>query len=237
LAALLALLVVTALAEMVSVGAIFPFLSALGNAQQLLDAPRWQPLLGLLQISTPQQLVWAMALGFIGAVGVSNGLRLLTLRSQSRLAAAIGADISSQVYHTTLYQPYSFHVRQNSSDLIQIVTIDTDRLSGILLQLLSFFANLLLTPALIATLLVINWQMAVGTTLILGVAYTLILRSRDRQLRRNSEVVSQCGQQKVKVVQEGIGGIRDVLLDHSQDFFDRAYDRDERRLNQANATN
>ena len=237
LAALLALLVVTALAEMVSVGAIFPFLSALGNAQQLLDAPRWQPLLGLLQISTPQQLVWAMALGFIGAVGVSNGLRLLTLRSQSRLAAAIGADISNQVYHTTLYQPYSFHVQQNSSDLIQIVTIDTDRLSGILLLLLSFFANLLLAPALIATLLVINWQMAVGTTLILGVAYTLILRSRNRQLRRNGEVVSQAGQQKVKVVQEGIGGIRDVLLDHSQDFFDRAYDRYERRLKQANATN
>jgi len=230
-------MVITSLSDMVSVGAIFPFLSALGNAQQLLDAPRWQPLLGLLQIGTPQRLVWAMALVFIGAVGLSNGLRLLTLRSQNRLAAAIGADISSQVYHTNLYQPYSFHVRQNSSDLIQIVTVDTDRLTSILLQLLTFFANLLLAPALIATLLVINWQVAVGATLILGVAYTLIFRSRDRQLRRNSGVISQSGQQKVKVVQEGIGGIRDVLLDHSQDFFERAYGRDERRLKQSNATN
>lgn len=90
LAAQLTLMVITSLAEMVSVGAIFPFLSALGNTQQLLDAPRWQPLLGLLQIGTPQRLVWAMALVFIGAVGLSNGLRLLTLRSQNRLAAAIG---------------------------------------------------------------------------------------------------------------------------------------------------
>jgi ATP-binding cassette subfamily B protein len=238
LAALLALMVVTSLAEMVSVGAIFPFLSALGNAEGLLQAPRLQPLFELLQIDTTQQLVLLLALGFIGAVGVSNGLRLLTLRSQNRLAAAVGADISSQVYHTTLYQPYSFHVGQNSSDLIQIVTTDTDRLTnGILLQLLLFFTNLLLTPALIATLLVINWQMAVGSALILGVAYTLIFRSRDRQLRRNSGVISQTGQQKVKVVQEGIGGIRDVLLDHSQGFFDRAYGRDERRLKQANATN
>ena len=238
LAALLALLVVTALAEMVSVGAIFPFLSALGNAQQLLDAPRWQPLLGLLQISTPQQLVWAMALGFIGAVGVSNGLRLLTMRSQNRLAAAIGADISSQVYHTILYQPYSFHVRQNSSDLIQIVTSDTSQVTSIiLLPLSTFFANLLLALALIATLLAINWAMAVGSALILGVAYTLIFRSRDRQLHRNSWVMSLAGQQKVKIVQEGLGGIQDVLLNHSQDFFDQAYARYERQLNQANVTN
>ncbi len=237
LGALLTLMVVTSLAEMVSVGAIFPFLSALGNAQQLLDAPRWQPLLGLLQISTPQQLVGVMALGFIGAVGVSNGLRLLTLISQNRLSRAIGADISSQVYHTTLYQPYSFHVQQNSSDLIQIVTSDSPGVTIILSQFLIFITNLLLAPALIVTLLVINWAMAVGSALILGVAYTVIFRSRDRQLRRNSGVIAQTGQQKVKAVQEGIGGIRDVLLDHSQGFFDQAYAQNERRLQQANATN
>jgi ABC-type multidrug transport system fused ATPase/permease subunit len=237
LGALLALMVVTSLAEMVSVGAIFPFLLALGNEEGLLQQARWQPLFELLQIDTTQRLVWAMALGFIGAVGVSNGLRLLTLRSQNRLAAAVGADISSQVYHTTLYQPYSFHVRQNSSDLIQVVSGDTGRLTGILLELLNFLTNLLLAPALIATLLVINWQVAVGSALILGVTYTLIFRIRDRQLRHNSGVISRAGQQKVKLVQEGLGGIRDVLLDHSQGFFDRAYGRIERRLIQANAMN
>jgi len=162
----------------------------------------------------------------------------LFLHCQYRLSAGVSADISSQVYHTTLYQPYSFHVRQNSSDLIQTVTLDTERLSNyVLLQILLFLTNLLLAPALIATLLLINWQMALGSALILGVAYTLIFRSRDRLLRYNSSLVSEAGQQKVKVVQEGIGGIREVLLDHSQVFFDQAYSRYERLLKQAGATN
>lgn len=217
-----------------TVGAIFPFLSALGNAQGLLQAPQWQLLLGLLQIDTPQRLVLMMALGFISALGVANGLRLLALQVRYKLAAAIAADVSSQVYYTTLYQPYSFHVRQNSSDLIQTVTLDTDRLTNdILIQFVDFLANALLAPALIITLMLIDWRVAIGAALILGTAYAVIFRMRQRLLKHNSALFSQAGQHKVKVVQEGIGGIREVLLDRSQPFFHRAYQRDEQRLRQA----
>ncbi|NMF82632.1 ABC transporter ATP-binding protein [Nodosilinea sp. P-1105] len=236
--ALLALLVVSSVSEMVTVGAIFPFLSALGNAQGLLAAPRWQPLWGLLQVDTPQRLVLVLALGFIVALGVANGLRLLALQMRYRLAAAIAADVSSRVYYTTLYQPYNFHVRQNSSDLIQTVTLDTDRLTtNILLPVLEFLANALLAPALIVTLMLIDWQVAIGAALILGTAYTVIFRMRQRLLKRNSARFSQAGQHKVKVVQEGIGGIREVLLDHAQPFFYEAYQRDEQRLRRAQVTN
>ncbi len=238
LLALLGLLVVSSVSEMVTVGAIFPFLSALGNAQGLLAAPRWQPLWGLLQVDTPQRLVLVLALGFIVALGVANGLRLLALQVRYRLAAAIGADFSSRVYYTTLYQPYHFHVRQNSSDLIQTVTLDTDQLINyILIPLVDFLANALLAPALIVTLMLIDLQVAIGAALILGTAYTVIFRMRQRLLRRNSAVFSQAGQHKVKVVQEGIGGIREVLLDHAQPFFYNAYQRDEQRLRRAQVTN
>ena len=238
MAALSGLLVVTSLAEMVSVGAIFPFLSALGNAEGLLQEPRLQPVFGVLQIDSTQRLVLVMALGFIAALGVANGLRLLNLNSQLKLAAAIAADVSSRVYENTLYQPYSFHVRQNSSDLIQIVTLDTDRLiNNILIPGLSFLANALLAPALIFTLVLIDWRVAIGAALILGTAYILIFRTRQRLLRRNSVLLSEAGQHKVKVVQEGIGGIREVLLDQAQPFFQQAYRRDEQVLRRASVTN
>lgn len=237
LMALLLLMVITSLAEMVSVGSVFPFLAALGSAQKLLQAPGWQPLLGRLQIETPQQLVGALALGFIGAAGLSNGLRLLSLDMQNRVMAVVATDISTQVYYTTLYQPYRFHVGQNSSDLIQAITLDADRFALAVKQLLILIANILLAPALITTLLLINWQMAVGAALILGVAYYLIFRSREHLLRQNSRLISEAGQQKVKVVQEGLGGIRDVLLSHSQDYFGQAYYRQERLLRQKDVTN
>ena len=238
LGALLGVLVLSSLSEMVSVGAIYPFLSVLGNAQELLQQPHLQPIFERLQIETPQRLVLMVALGFIVTLGIANGLRLLTLNLRYRLAAAIGADISSQVYYTTLYQPYRFHVKQNSSDLIQTVTLDTNQLvSSLLIPLVDFITHAILAPALILTLIWIDGRVALGAALILGTAYVMIFRARQRLLKRNSAPFSQAGQRKVQVVQEGIGGIREILLDHSQPFFHSAYQYHERVARRAQVSN
>lgn len=238
LGALLLLMLLSSVSEMVSVGAIFPFLGALTNAQMLLNAPHLQPVLNLLQIQTPTQLVRALAVGFIVAAVLANGLRLLTLHVRLRLAAAVGSDISSQVYYTTLRQPYSFHVQHNSSDLMQTVTGDTTLLtSNILIPLVAFLTDALVIPALMGTLLFIDGNIALWTGVILGGAYTVIYRTRQRLLKRNSKIIAESGQRKIKVVQEGIGGIRDVLLGHSQEFFERVYLGAEAAFKQATATN
>ncbi|MEL7357708.1 MAG: ABC transporter ATP-binding protein [Cyanobacteria bacterium J06560_6] len=234
---LLLLLILTSLSEMVSLGAIFPFLSALGNAEALLQTDRLQPILRLLQIQTAPQLVRSLAFGFIAAVVVANSLRLLTLHISVRLAAAMGADISSQIYHATLHQPYSFHTQHNSSDLMQTITLDTNKLTLLLRVSLTLLSNAMLAPALLITLVLIDAQIAIGAVVILAGSYIIIYRTRRQLLRRNSEIVSQAGQKRIKIVQESVGGIRDVLLDHSQSFFEQSYLRAENSLKQAFATN
>jgi ATP-binding cassette subfamily B protein len=238
LGGLLLLLVASSIGEMLTVGAIFPFLSALTNPQAVLAQPRLQPLWDWLQVQTPPQLVLALAIGFVIVLALANAVRWLALIVRYRLAAAIAAEISCQVYYTTLYQPYCFHVRQNSSDLIQTLTLDTDLLTReILLQFVEFLCQALLVPALIITLMLIDWQLAIGAALILGAAYGGIFLVRRRLLQQNSFRISQAGQHKVKVVQEGIGGIRELLLSHSQPFSYQAYRYDEQRLRQATVTN
>ncbi|MEM6253250.1 MAG: ABC transporter ATP-binding protein [Cyanobacteria bacterium P01_D01_bin.156] len=238
LGVLLLLLILTALSEMTSVGAIFPFLTALDNAESLLNNPHLQPGITLLQVKTTQQLVTWLGMIFIGVVLLANGLRLVTLHIRTRLAAAIGADISSQVYCNTLRQPYNFHVTQNSSDLIQTLTADVESLtSGVLLPFLVLVSNALLIPALVVMLLLVDGKIALGTAILLGGTYVIIYRTRQHLLKRNSKILAYSNQQKIQVVQEGIGGIRDVLLGNSQHFFEQIYLRHESALRQAKATN
>ena len=238
LAVLWASMVVTSLTEMLSVGAIFTFLSALNNAEALLMESRLQLFFLVFQVDTTERLVLVLAAGFVVALGVANGLRLMNLYLQLKLAAIVAEDVSSRIFENTLYQPYNFHVRQNSSDLIQIVTLDMDMVSNnVLISSLSFLANSLLATALIVTLMLIDWRVAIEASLLLGMAYTIIFRTRKRLLRRNSELFSEAAQHKVKVVQEGIGGIRQVLLDNTQLFFQQAYSRDEQVLRRSRVTN
>lgn len=238
LSVLVILLVLSSLSEMVSLGALFPFLGALSNAKSLLVDPRWQPLISRINIQTTSQLVTGLALAFIVTIVVAAGLRLLALTVKTRLAAAIGSDLSSQIYRNTLRQPYSFHVQHNSSDLIQMVTGDTGQLiSGVITPLLTLLMDCLLAPALIGALIFIDWRIAISAAVILGVAYTLIYQQRKKLLRRNSKIATLAGQQRIKAVQEGIGGIRDVLLANTQDYFLNTYNEAERSFKRAKATN
>jgi ATP-binding cassette subfamily B protein len=232
------LMVLSSLSEMVSLGAIFPFLSAMSNPEILLSKPELQPVLTFLQIQTPKQLVTSLSIGFMIAVLLASGLRLLTLHCRVRLAAAIGADVSSQIYHITLSQPYSFHVNHNTSDLMQTVTGNTQALtSKILMPLLTLANDALLAPGLIITLVFVDAKVAVGATLVLGGGYIIIYRTRQKLLKQNSRIIVESGQKRIKAVQEGIGGIRDVLLNHNQKFFENSYVKSEKALKKATSTN
>jgi ABC-type multidrug transport system fused ATPase/permease subunit len=235
---LLLLMLLSSISQMVSLGAIFPFLSATTNAQQMLDNTTLQPLLNFLAINSARQLVTAVAVVFMVAAVVANALRLVNLQVQVRLAAMIGSDVSSEVYHRALHQPYSFHLQHNTSDLLQMVTGDTQALTQqVLIPLLAFANDIVLVPALILTLVAIDGRIAIGTAFVFGFSYWAIYTLRRQMLRRNSRIMAESGRKRIKAVQEGMGGIRDVLLDHSQPYFESGYRKAETSYKRAFATN
>lgn len=235
---LVLLMLVSSLSEMISLGAIIPFLEALSNPDMLLNSPIWQPWLASAQINSHSQLVNVMALFFVVTVVIANSLRLITLNAQVRLSAAIGSDLSSQVYRRSLQQPYSFHLQSNSSDLMQTVVDDTNRLSSnVLLPLLSLLTDGVLALSLIGALVIIDGRIAISAAIFLGSIYAFIYRFRKNLLRKNSKIISQVGQAKIKAVQEGLGGVRDVLIANTQDFFQDAYEKSERSLRYTQAKN
>ena len=238
LLSLFILMIVSALSEMVSLGAIFPFLEALSNPDQILGSSRWSSIISILEIETQSDLVYGLAFLFIATVIIANGLRLLTLNAKVRLSAAVGADLSCQIYGKTLRQPYGFHLQHNSSDLTETITGDMQRLtSAILNPLLTLLTNALLATSLMGALIVIDGRMAVAAATIFGGSYFIIYQARKKILKRNSKIIATAGQYKIKAVQEGLGGIRDILIAHKQDYFQRKFQQSESALKRAQATN
>jgi ABC-type multidrug transport system fused ATPase/permease subunit len=232
------LMAVAALSEMVALGSALPFLAALSNAPDLLVNARLQPLWSLLGITTVPQLVVAVGMGFAGAIILSNGLRLLTLRTQQFFAAAVASDLSQEVYRRTLLQPYSFHVRHNSSELIGTITQDVGSVGGAVLPYtLLLLVNGLVVVAIATTLIVIDPLITLGAACFLGIAYGWLLRISKQKLSRNSRLISDLSRLLIKSLQEGLGGIREVILDGSQGVFERRYHAADRPFRRASASN
>jgi ABC-type multidrug transport system fused ATPase/permease subunit len=235
---MLVLQIIAAGSEILSLGAVIPFLGALANAPQLLSQPAMQPWLHLLSVQTPQQLVVAMAVLFGGAIVLSNALRLLTIRMQFRFSAEIGNTISAEVYRRTLYQPYSFHTQHSSSEIIALSTSDAASVSSGLIPAAFYFAtNSLIVIAITVTLVALDPWVALAAAVVVGGAYGLIIVKTREALHRNGRKISELNAQSVKAIQEGLGGIRDVLIDGTQPVFESAYRQANRAMLQAHGTN
>lgn len=228
LALLLFVMLASGLAELVSLGAVLPFLAVLSNPEQLWQQPWIQPLARSVGYSQSQQLVLPATVAFALAAVLAAVIRLLNLWLNARLAAAMGSDLSCEAFFRTLYQPYQVHVRRNSSTLIsgmtQHIALTVDALNASL-QIASSFV---VATGLLVGLLLVDWQVAFSTAGIFGIAYGLVAISSRGQLHQNGDRIAVAINQRVKALQEGLGAIRDVLLDGSQGTFLEVYRRSDR---------
>ena len=118
---LLILMIIASLFEVISVGMILPFIGVLASPEQIYYHPLAQTFINFLQITDSSQLALPITIFFIFIILLTGLIRLILLYSLTRLSFATGADISIDIYRRNLYQEYSYHVSQNSSELINSI--------------------------------------------------------------------------------------------------------------------
>lgn len=223
----------SALAEVVSLGAVLPFLAVLTVPGKVLHYPFVGSLVRFWGLTSPQTLVLVLALGFASAAMVAGVLRTALLRAMTRVAYGTGADFSVEVYRRTLYQPYQVQIGRNSSELISAITGKLAETVTVLNQLLFLLSSGVLVVFITSALFFINPAVAALATFTFGSGYALITYRSRRQLRINSQRVAVEHTQVIKALQEGLGGIRDVLLDGTQPVYCDIYRQSEYAMRRA----
>ena len=141
-------------------------------------------------------------------------MRLFLLWAQTRLGHAIGADFSIGIYSRTLYQPYSVHVARNSSEVIAGVSLKANHVvNSIVMPFLTICSNVLIMLFILLALVTIEPIIAISSFLGFGTIYVIVTLITKKNLDRDSLRVNHESNQVFKALQEGLGGIRDVLID------------------------
>ena len=224
-------------AELVSLGAVLPFLAVLSDPDRLWQHPLIQALAELVGFTAASDLLLPATLAFAAAAVLAALIRLLNLWLNGRLAAAVGSDLSCEAYRRTLYQPYGVHVQSNSAAVITGTTTQINLTVVALNSLLQLITSAVVAAGLLTGLLVIDAPVAVAAAALFGSAYVVLAITARRELRRNGQKIAEASSQQVKALQEGLGAIRDVLLDGSQPTYLQIYrqaDRHQRHLQAKN---
>jgi ABC-type multidrug transport system fused ATPase/permease subunit len=219
---LLGLMLVSAFAEVVSLGAVLPFLGILTAPGLVFKHPAVANVAKAWGITSADQLVLPLTVAFAAAALIAGSIRILLLWVSTRLAFACGADLSIEVYRRTLYQPYRVHLTRNSSVIISGMG-KVEATVNVLAQMLTLISSAVLIVAVMLALIAIDPVVASVAAIGLGVSYGLITWLSRRRLRRNSQRIAHERTQVIKALQEGLGGIRDVLLDGTQPVYCDVY--------------
>lgn len=238
LALLTVLMVITSFAEVVCIGAVVPFLGALMSPEKVFANAYIQPIVASFEITKPNQILLPLTLLFIAAAIFSTAMRLTLIWAQTRLGHAIGADLSVQTYEKTLYQPYLVHASRNSSEVIAGISGKVNVVvHNSLLPLLSAASSALMLVTIMTALVVLDPVLALVTFGGFGAVYALIMALSRKRLTQNSKRISRETNMVVKALQEGLGGIRDVLIDGTQAVYCKIYRSADLPLRRAQANN
>ncbi|HEX8571242.1 MAG TPA: ABC transporter ATP-binding protein [Allosphingosinicella sp.] len=213
------LMLLGAAAEMVTIGAALPFLALVADPDSALIPPR---LLRLLIAIGGSPVVGAALLLIAAALGSAMVRLALTWGSQ-RFVMAAGHDMAASVFGRMLRQPYSEQVRRNSSQTLAAVEKVQGVVFGLLQPAMQGVIGLFIALCVFALLLRIDARAAGIAAVSVTLAYvgvSLLLRPR---LRRNSEALAGTMVQRTRTVQEGLGGIRDIILDRSEPLFEAKF--------------
>ena len=212
------------LAEIISIGAVLPFLGILTAPEQVYQHSLMQPVIQILGLTEPKQLILPLTILFITAALLAGAIRLTLLYVMTRFSFATGADLSINIYRRTLYQEYEVHVSRNSSEVINGIIAKTNTvISGVISPILNLISSIILLIGIMGALFAINPTIALSASIGFGLLYGMVIRYTKTHLKNNSRTIADQSTQMIKSLQEGLGGIRDVLIDGTQQFYCKIY--------------
>ena len=221
---LLVLMLIASFAEILSIGAVLPFLGVLTTPERVFEHSLAQPFIQILGLTEPAQLLLPLTITFGLAAVVAGVMRLWLLWASTRLSFATGADLSMSIYRRTLYQPYEIHVARNSSGVINGIWSKVKGvIGGVIVPVLTLISASIMLIVILIAMLSVEPLIALATFGGFGLIYVSIIRITRIKKIRNSKAMAHESTQVVKSLQEGLGGIRDVLIDGSQEAYCHIY--------------
>jgi ATP-binding cassette subfamily B protein len=184
------------------------------------------------------QLLLPLTVVFAAAALIAGAMRLLMLWASTRLSFATGADLSISIYRRTLYQPYAVHCARNSSEVINGISSKANGvIYNIILPALTLISSSVMLVAILIALLAVDPVIALAAFGGFGLIYASIIRLTRKQLLADSQRIARESSHIIKSLQEGLGGIRDVLIDGSQTTYCQIYRNADLPLRRAQGNN
>lgn len=217
------LVVVMAFTELLGIASIAPFMALVGDISILEKSNVFAELYQISGLTDPMDFVFYTGLLVLVALTISTIVSMYTIWKLGLYGASVGIEIADRLYAYYMQEEWQFHASGSSAQLTKQVSTEAMRITGgIIGPLMQLNAKVVLAILISVSILIYNPVIAIVGLLIFATAYFLLYKLVRNKLISNGEEISQVSTDRFRLMNEGFGGIKDVLLlNRSHDFVKR----------------
>jgi ABC-type multidrug transport system fused ATPase/permease subunit len=225
-----------ALVETVTIGAVLPFLALLADPARAGHLPGFRLFEATVGGGRSGDLMMRATLLLVFAVLAAAVMRLLIAQMTNRFVYALGHEVGLNIFGRMLRQPYSLYARRNPATVVAGIDKVQTLTSWVLAPVMQGITASVIALGIIAALIAIAPAAAALAAAAAALVYVGVSYALAGRLRADSNSMATFASSRAKAVQEGLGGLRDILLDHSQDVFEQKFRRLDRAYRDAQAS-
>jgi ABC-type multidrug transport system fused ATPase/permease subunit len=220
---LVALMLVSAVSEVVGVATVMPFIAVL-SSPDVVTTNRWFRLVyDTFGFTDQRSFLVAMGLVFFTTLLLSLFVKGFSTSVQFRFAINRSVAWSKRLVAAYLGHPYSWYLTRDTSVLAATILGEVENVvTAALLPAMLALARVLIVLLILALLLTVDPLLAVGAGVVLGGGFAIVSLATRARLQRSSEERLRATRERFTVVQEAFGGIKALkLAGHEQAWLTR----------------
>ena len=207
-----------------SVFIVYPFISVIMNPG-LIHENRWlSRIYYSLGFSDGGGFIFALGVSVVAAIVLSNLVSALSAWAKTRFVLYRNHALSNRLLAAYLSRPYSFFLRNNSSDLVKNVLAEVGQLTlDLLMPLFDIAINLLVLIAIVAMLGSVNPSVTAGSVAFLGAVYGCLNWFTRGRLRERGARRLEANRRRYRDVSEVFSGIKTAKVTGAEPYYQERF--------------
>ena len=214
------LFLITALMQVASIASIAPFITMVSDPTSITSNPLLSYLFNLYSFESLSHFMITYAIGVVFLILLGNSISAYSLWKLFQISIRLGVHVQRAIYHGYLENDYTFFALNNSSRLISQITQEVPRMVYMVVQpILILISQLFIAILIIIGLLIVDINIALIATAVVVTAYLLIFKIIRLKVVENGRLITVLNRKKLKMLDESIGGIKEVKLKGNEDYY------------------
>ena len=217
------LVMLMAITQIAGVASIVPFMALVADMNQLNQDTIFAQAYIISGINSEGLFVFLLGVGVLVMLLLGTIISMYTTWRLSLFANKVGVEIADSLYSYYLKRDWLFHASGSSAQLTKQIATECLRVTtSILLPLVHMNGNFVLVLFMSISIFLFDPVVAIVGVIIFSIAYFVVFNLVNLTLLRNGRTISEMYEARFRLMNEGFGGIKDVLLlGRFNDFINR----------------